>query len=223
VPSSKVTAYARRSSRSVQQGADRERGADEPPHAVRAAGVLRLQRTSGNAATTAFLTQQAVLGTGLAVQRQPKSQPNPADQAGKALRDFEAWADDEKKRQNVVDEAAVVGLDHKQAASVQAAAATLTGYIPTLRAAAARADPALASLRTAVSHATKARSLMQSGDEADRRLAGPERNQSRDALVRAIGQVSQIGAGIDAKGLIKDLRAIETHLTNDGSLPDVIK
>ena len=159
----------------------------------------------------------------MVVQRQPKSQPNPGDQAGKALRDFEAWADDEKKRQNVVDEAAVVGLDPKQAASVQAAAATLAGYIPTLRAAAARADPALASLRTAVDHAARARSLTQSRDDADRRLAGPERNQSRDALVRAIGQVSQIGAGIDAKGLIKDLRAIETHLTNDGSLADVIK
>ena len=117
----------------------------------------------------------------------------------------------------------MVGLDPKQAASVQAAAATLAGYIPTLRAAAARADPALASLRTAVDHAARARSLTQSRDDADRRLAGPERNQSRDALVRAIGQVSQIGAGIDAKGLIKDLRAIETHLTNDGSLADVIK
>ena len=191
---------------------------------MRPAGVLRLQRTVGNAATTALLTrQQTLLGARPVVQRQPKSQANPADRAGKALRDFEAWADDEKKRQNVVDTAAVVGLDPKQAASVQAAAALLTGYIPTMRTAAAKADPALASLRAAVDHATKARSLTQSRDEADRRLAGPERNQSREALVRAIGQVSQIGAGIDAKGLIKDLRAIETHLTNDGSLADVIK
>jgi hypothetical protein len=131
----------------------------------------------------------------LVVQRQPKSPPNPVEVAGQALRDFEAWADDEMKRQNVIDQAAVVGLDPKQAASVQAAAKTLTGYIPTMRATAVKADPALASLRTTVTHAAKARSLMQSKDPADHRLAGPERNQSRDALVKAIGQISQITSG----------------------------
>ena len=186
--------------------------------------MLRLQRRFGNAATTALLTGTASLPAGaLVVQRQPKSPPNPVEVAGQALRDFEAWADDEKKRQNVVDQAAVVGLDPKQAASVQAAATKITSFIPTMRAAAVKADPALASLRTAVTHATKARSLMQSKDPVDHRLAGPERNQSRDALVKAIGHISSITSGVDVKGLVKNLRAVETHLVNDGSLPEVVK
>jgi hypothetical protein len=125
----------------------RDRGTDEPLHAMRPAAVLHLQRTVGNAAATALITgQELQVGTGLVVQRQPKAQPNPVDQAGRALRDFEAWADDEKKRQNVVDTAAVVGLDPKQAASVAAAATKIAGYIPTMQAAAAKADPSVASL-----------------------------------------------------------------------------
>ena len=123
----------------------------------------------------------------------------------------------------MVDQAAVVGLDPKQAASVQAAATKITSFIPTMRAAAVKADPALASLRTAVTHATKARSLMQSTDPVDHRLAGPERNQSRDALVKAIGHISSITSGVDVKGLVKNLRAVETHLVNDGSLAEVVK
>jgi hypothetical protein len=206
------------------KASEREPGSSQPPHAATVAGVLRLQRRFGNAATTALLAGKISLPAGaLVVQRQPKSPSNPVEVAGRALRDFEAWADDEKKRQNVVDKAAVVGLDPKQATSVQSAAAAVAGYIPTMRAAAARADPAVASLRTAVAHATKANALMKSRDEADHRLAGPERTKSRDALVQAIGQVAKIGPGIDAAGLTKDLRAVETHLVNDGSLPEVIK
>ena len=118
----------------MPKGLAREHGSEEPLHAMRPAGVLRLQRTVGNAAATALLTRQEPhLATGWVVQRQPKSKPNPVDQAGQALRDFEAWADDEKKRQNVVDKAAVVGLDPKQAASVQAAAVKIAGYIPTMQ------------------------------------------------------------------------------------------
>jgi hypothetical protein len=83
---------------------------------MRASSLLRLQRTFGNAATTSLLTPDQPFGAALVLQRQPK--PNPVDQAGRALRDFEAWADDEKKLQNVTDKAAVVGLDPKQAASV---------------------------------------------------------------------------------------------------------
>jgi hypothetical protein len=203
---------------------EREPGSSQPAHAATAAGVLRLQRRFGNGATTALLAGHVSLPAGvLVVQRQPKSPPNPVEAAGQALRDFEAWADDEKKRQNVVDQAAVVGLDPKQAASVQAAATKITSYIPTMRAAAVKADPALASLRTAVSHASKARSLMQSKDSTDHRLAGPERNQSREALVKAIGHISSITSGVDVKGLVKNLRAIETHLVNDGSLAEVVK
>lgn len=204
--------------------AEREPGHAQPLHAASAAGVLRLQRMVGNAATTALLTGTASLSAGaLVVQRQPKSPPNPVEVAGQALRGFEAWADDEKKRQNVMDQAAVVGLDPKQATSVQAAAAKITGYIPTIRAAAVKADPALAALRTAVAHATKARTHMQSRDPLDHRLAGPERNQSREALVKAIGHISQITSGVDVKGLVSNLRAVETHLVNDGSLPEVVK
>jgi hypothetical protein len=184
--------------------------ADEPHHAMRASAVLRLQRTFGNAATTA-----------LVVQRQPK--PNPVEQAGRALRDFEAWADDEKKRQNVTDKAAVVGLDPKQAASVQAAAAKIASYIPTMQAAASKADPSIASLNTALTLAKKASSLMKSHDQIDHLDAEHARNQSRDAITQAIGNVSQIDAGIDVKGLIKNLKAIEAALNGGGSLGDVIK
>jgi hypothetical protein len=189
---------------------------------MRAAGVLNLQRTFGNAAATALLTRQEQhLGAALVVQRQPK--PNPVDQAGRALRDFEAWADNEKKRQNVTDKAAVVGLDPKQAASVQAAAAKIAGYIPTMRAAAAKADPSISSLNTAVALAKKASSLMKSRDQIDRMEADHVRGQSGEALAKAITQVSQIDTGIDVKGLIKNLRAIQTALKNGGSLADVIK
>ena len=124
----------------MPKGPAREQGSEEPLHAMRPAGVLRLQRTVGNAAATALLTRAPHLASGWVVQRQPKSKPNPVDQAGQALRDFEAWADDEKKRQNVVDKAAVVGLDPKQAASVQAAAARSPVH-PPMQGAADKADP----------------------------------------------------------------------------------
>ena len=157
------------------------------------------------------------------MQRQPKSKPNPVDQAGQALRDFEAWADDEKKRQNVIDKAAVVGLDPKQAASVQAAAAKIAGYIPTMQGAADKADPSIASLRTAVALATKAKPLVQSGDRADQLEGGHFRSQSREAVTKAISLVVKINAGIDVKGLTKNLRVIEGALQNNGSLGEVIK
>jgi hypothetical protein len=94
--------------------------------------------------------------------RNPIRWIRPAGPAG-----FEAWADDEKKRQNVTDKAAVVGLDPKQAASVQAAAGKIAGYIPTMRAAAAKADPSISSLNTALTLAKKASSLMKSHDQID--------------------------------------------------------
>jgi len=159
----------------------------------------------------------------LVVQRQPKSQPNPVEQAGRALRDFEAWADDEKKRQNVVDKAAVVGLDPKQAASVTAAASKIASLIPALQSAAAKADPSVASLQNAVTLAKKAKPLVQSGDQADRMEGEHFRNQSRDAVTQAISQVAKIDTGIDVKGLVKNLKAIETALQNNGSLSDIIK
>jgi hypothetical protein len=191
---------------------------------MRPAAVLLLQRTVGNAAATALLTRQELqLGTGLVVQRQPKSQPNPVEQAGRALRDFEAWADDEKKRQNVIDKAAVVGLDPKQAASVAAAATKIAGFIPIMQGAAAKADPSIASLQSADAFAKKASSLMQSRDQIDHLEAGPARNKSREAVAQAISQVSKIDTGIDVKGLIKNLKAIETALQNNGSLADIIK
>jgi hypothetical protein len=191
---------------------------------MRPAAVLQLQRTVGNAAATALITRQELqLSTGLVVQRQPKSPPNPVDQAGRALRDFEAWADDEKKRQNVIDKAAVVGLDPKQAASVTAAATKIASLIPTLQSAAAKADPSVASLQNAVTLAKKAKPLVQSGDQADRLEGQHFRNQSRDAVTQAISQVAKIDAGIDVKGLVKNLRAIETALQNNGSLTDIIK
>lgn len=183
---------------------------------------MNLQRTYGNRATSALLAGRTIgPSVLLTVQPQPKA-PTPIEKAGQALRDFEGWADDERKRQQVVDKAAVVGLDPKQASSVQAAAVALAGHVATMRAAATRADPSLTTLRTAFAHADKARTLMLSKDPADHALAGPERNQSRDAVLRAIGQVGKI-AGIDTTGLVKDLTAIETHLTNNGSLADVVK
>jgi len=205
----------------LPKDSDRDQIAAEPHHAMRASGLLRLQRTFGNAATTSLLTQDQPFGAALVVQRQPK--PNPVDQAGRALRDFEAWADDEKKLQNVTDKAAVVGLDPKQAASVQAAAAKIVAYIPTMRSAAAKADPSIAALNTAVTLAKKASSLMKSRDQIDQLEAGHARNQSRDAVTQAISKVSQIDAGIDVKGLIKNLKAIEAALNGGGSLGDVIK
>ena len=153
------------------------------------------------------------------MQRQPKSQPNPVDQAGQALRDFEAWADDEKKRQNVVDKAAVVGLDPKQAASVQAAAAKIAAFIPTMQGAAAKADPSIASLKTAVALATKAKPLVQSGDRADQLEGDHFRNQSREAVTKAIGLVAKIDTGIDVKGLTKNLKAIESACRAAGRSP----
>ena len=208
----------------MPKGLAREVGADEPLHAMRPAGVLRLQRTVGNAAATALLTRQEPhLAAGWVVQRQPKSKPNPVDQAGQSLRDFEAWADDEKKRQNVTDKAAVVGLDPKQAASVQAAAVKIAGYIPTMQGAADKADPSIASLKTAVALATKAKPLVNSGDRADQLEGGHFRNQSREAVTKAIELVAKIDAGIDVKGLAKNLKAIEGALQNNGSLSEVIK
>ena len=200
------------------------RGTEEPQHAMTPAGVLRLQRTVGNAAATALLTQHGPRPLmALVVQRQPKAQPNPIDQAGRALRDFEAWADDEKKRQNVVDTAAVVGLDPKQATSVAAAAAKIAGYIPTIKSAAAKADPSLASLQSALTYAKKAASLNQSRDQIDRLEADHARNQSKDAVTAAIGLVAKIDAGIDVKVLVKNLKAIEAAVGGGGSLSDVVK
>ena len=149
VPAQRPKAKAVNARRSP--GAGYELGTLEPPHAMRPDGLLRLQRSYGNTATTALLTHRDPHPlTGFVVQRQPKAPPSGIDQAGKALRDFEAWADDEKKRQNVVDQAAVVGLDPKQAASVQAAAVKIAAFIPTMQGAAAKADPSIASLKTAV-------------------------------------------------------------------------
>ena len=189
--------WNRRPPSRLPKDSDRDQIAAEPHHAMRASGLLRLQRTFGNAATTSLLTQDQPFGAALVVQRQPK--PNPVDQAGRALRDFEAWADDEKKLQNVTDKAAVVGLDPKQAASVQAAAAKIVAYIPTMRSAAANADPSIAALNTAVTLAKEASSLMKSRDQIDQLEAGHARNQSRDAVTQAISKVSQIDAGIDVK------------------------
>jgi hypothetical protein len=228
-PGPKVMAVrGRRQASLARKGSDRDPGADEPLHAMRPAGLLRLQRTVGNAATTALLGGHGPLYPGtppllVTVQRQPKAQPNPVDQAGRALRDFEAWADDEKKRQNVVDKAAVGGLDPKQASSVTAAATKIAGYIPTMQAAAAKADPSVASLQTAVTLAKKAKPLVQSGDQADRMEGDHFRNQSREAVTQAISLVTKIDTGIDVKGLVKNLKAIETALQNNGSLADVIK
>ena len=205
-------------------GAGYELGTLEPPHAMRADGLLRLQRSYGNSATTALLTHRDPHPlTGFVVQRQPKAPPSGIDQAGKALRDFEAWADDEKKRQNVVDQAAVVGLDPKQAASVQAAAVKIAAFIPTMQGAAAKADPSIASLKTAVSLAKKAKPLVQSGNRADQLEGDHLSNQSRDAVTKAIGLVAKIDSGVDVKVLTKNLKAIESALQNNGSLADVIK
>ena len=116
----------------------------------------------------------------------------------------------------------MVGLDPKQASSVHAAAVAIAGHVAAMRSAAGKVDPSLATLRTAVTHADKARRLMLSRDSADHRSAGPERKQSKDAVQRAIGQVGKV-PGVDTAGLVKDLTAIGTHLDNDGSLADVVK
>ena len=219
-----VAAPGRRRPDLMPKGPARAQSTEEPLHAMRPAGVLRLQRTVGNAAASALLTRgEPHLASGWVVQRQPKSKPNPVDQAGQALRDFEAWADDEKKRQNVVDKAAVVGLDPKQAASVQAAAAKIAGYIPTMQGAAAKADPSIASLKSALALAKKAKPLVQSGDRADQMEGAHFRNQSREAVTQALGHVLKIDTGIDVKGLTKNLKAIEGALNGNGSLADVIK
>ncbi|HSU34259.1 MAG TPA: hypothetical protein VLJ88_01240, partial [Propionibacteriaceae bacterium] len=205
-------------------GTERELDPREPPHAMRPAGLLHLQRTYGNTATTALLTHRDPHPlTGFIVQRQPKAPPSGIDQAGKALRDFEAWADDEKTRQKVVDQAAVVGLDPKQAASVQAAAVKIAAFIPTLQGAAAKADPSIAALKAAVALAAKAKPLVLSGDRADQLEGGHFRNQSREAVTKAIGLVAKIDTGIDVKGLTKNLKAIESALQGSGSLAEVIK
>ncbi len=64
---------------------------------------------------------------------------------------------------------------------------------------------------------------MKSRDQIDQLEAGHARNQSREAVTQAISKVSQIDAGIDVKGLIKNLKAIEGALNGNGSLADVIK
>lgn len=64
---------------------------------------------------------------------------------------------------------------------------------------------------------------MKSRDQIDQLEAGHARNQSRDAVTQAISKVSQIDAGIDVKGLIKNLKAIEAVLNGGGALGDVIK
>jgi len=201
-----------------------ESGPAEPLHATHAADLLRLQRTFGNSATTALLTHRDPRPLKvLVVQRQPKAPPSGIDQAGLALRNFEAWADDEKKRQKVIDQAAVVGLDSKQAASVQAAAVKIAAFIPTMQGAAAKADPSIAALKTAVSLAKKAKPLVLSGGRADQLEGGHLTHQSREAVTRAIGLVAKIDTGIDVKGLTKNLKAIQSALQNSGSLTEVIK
>ncbi|HEU5484762.1 MAG TPA: hypothetical protein VFU98_07645, partial [Microlunatus sp.] len=186
------------------------------------ARVLHLQRTIGNTGTTALLTSPTLLTrSALTVQRQPKP-PNPVEQAGRALRDFEAWADDQMKRQNVVDKAAVVGLDPKQASSVRAAAARLAGYAPTMLASANKADPSIASLQSAIALAKQA-SAKVNGDQADRAEAASLRKRSREAVTRARSQVSGIVAGIDVKGLVNNLQAIEAALDGGNTLAEILK
>jgi len=187
----------------------------EPSH------VVQLQRTCGNAATAALLRTAA---GPLTIQRQPKKQPaDPTEQAGALLRGFEAWASDEKQRQHVVETAAVVGLDPKQAAGISSAAAKLAGYLPTMRKAGATIDPSLASLQQAVDLAKQAKAKNQSRDSIDRMEAGHLTTQSGEAVTRAIGQVGQIGSGVDVTGLKKNLTTIAKALQTGGSLADILK
>lgn len=226
--------------RSVSRGADailvhlhrtrrpdpkRDPGPEEPAHAVRPAGVLALQRSAGNAATTALLSRpQLYVATGLAVQRQPKAPVDPIKAAGQSLRDFEAWADTEKKRQNVIDTAAVVGLDPRQAASVRDAAAKIAAYAPTVRVSATKVDPSLAALKSASASAQKAGSLTKGRhDQLDELEAQHARNEGADAVTRAIGLVAKLSPGIDVTVLTKNLKSIESALKGGGSLRDVEK
>jgi hypothetical protein len=207
-----------------------EPGPEEPPHALRPAGVLALQRSAGNAATTALLDRpELYAATGLAVQRQPKTPPKtpakpPIEVAGDSLRNFEAWADTEKKRQNVIDTAAVVGLDPRQASSVQDAAAKVAAFGPAVRASAGRVDPSIAAITTALDAARKARSLTTGRhDDVDVMEARHQRNESGAALTRAIGVVAKLSPGIDVASLTKNLQSLQTAVTGGGSLADVIK
>lgn len=204
-----------------------EPGSVEPHHALRPAGVLALQRTAGNAATTALLSRPSVFAsTGLVVQRKkPKSPPpDPTVLAGQQLRGVEAWAEAEKKRQNVRDTAAVVGLDPRQAASVRDAASRLAKHAPTIRASASNIDPSIAALSSAMSLANKARSLTSGRhDQLDALEAKHIRNESGDAVAKAIGVVAKLAPTVDVTVLTANLQAIQKALTGGGALPDAIK
>ncbi|GAA3626422.1 hypothetical protein [Microlunatus ginsengisoli] len=223
-----VLAHRHRTRRSGDlDGSAPSGGSAEPHHAVRPAGVLALQRSAGNAATVALLTRPgAYVGTGLVLQRKtPKAPPpEPTVVAGKQLQGVEAWADTEAKRQHVIDSAAVVGLDPKQAASVREAAAKLTAYAPTIRAAAGKVDPSIAALKSAVALAAKARSLTSGRhDRLDELEAQHARNESADAVGKAIGLVAALSPGIDTKILSANLTAAQKALAGSGSLSDATK
>ena len=214
--------------RHSSRGLAHERGSDpdEPYHAMRQAGVLALQRTAGNAATVALLDQpHRYAGTGLVVQRKtPKPPPDPTKVAGGELRDVEAWAETEKKRQNVRDTAAVVGLDPNRAASVRDAAAKLAAAVPGIKASAANVDPTIAALNSAKTLANKARSLtVGQHDQLDLLEAQHARNESADAVAKAIGLAAKLAPDIDVTALTKDLQSIQRSLTGGGSLSDATK
>ena len=124
------------------------------------AAVLGFLRSHGNAATTTLRAGRARMPTGITgtgwiagaptIQRQVKKPPpDGAQQAAALLKGVDPWAATEKKRQGVVDNAAVVGLDPKQAASIKNASAKLAAYIPAVKKAAQQLDPPLVSLKQA--------------------------------------------------------------------------
>jgi hypothetical protein len=63
--------WNRRPAGRIPKDSDPDQIGAEPHHAMRASGLLRLQCTFGNAATTSLLTQDQPFGAALVVQRQP--------------------------------------------------------------------------------------------------------------------------------------------------------
>jgi hypothetical protein len=158
------------------------------------------------------------------VQRDVKKPPpDGAEQAAALLKGVDPWAASEKQRQGVVENAAVVGLDPKQAASIKNAAAKLAAYIPTIRKAVQQLDPALDSLQQAAKLAAQAKTSYQSSDPISKMEAVPFVTQGRELVVKAGKQVQQITGGIDTAIVQQNLTVIASAMTHPSSMTVVIK
>ncbi|HET9649246.1 MAG TPA: hypothetical protein VFP34_13605, partial [Microlunatus sp.] len=212
-------AQLRRTLRPGRDGTD----SDEAPRALRPAGVLALQRTAGNAATVQLLSAPHLYsGTGLVLQRKG---PDPVESTGAALRALQDWATGEARRQKVHDAAAVVGLDPKQAASVRQATSRLAAYVPTLRSAGTKFDPALSALKGAVALARDAQKLAGGRmDSVDTANLSHLRTQSADAVAKTVQLLGALsGSATQVSGLVTGLKAIQAALNGGNSIGEVLK